>query len=922
MFRLQQTLGAAAGHLPENILLRSHTPDHVPTVLFVGQITGLLHSAEELAEHFRILHVLEEQAALAELEKGAVDLLVCDWSLTESPTTPLMQHVLARDEFDRIPLLVSLDEATAEKIPLDHIGQDYLLAPVRPAEFIFRAKKILMLKQSIAQLAAEARERSVQYQQSENRFRLMVESIEDYAMFMVSLSGDIISWNRGAERLTGYTESEAIGQHFSMLYPRKALDECHALHELAMAAEQGRYEEEGMRVRKDGTTYLAQVTIWRVDDNQGRPIGFAKITRDITARKLAQEREAKLLESETRFRLMVESIQDYAMFMVDLQGCITSWNRGAERLTGYKEPEVIGRHFSLLFSPEELSAEHALYELAMARNKGRYEEEGVRVRKDGSTYYAQILVWPMQNHRGEIVGFAKITRDITARRQAEQALRESEAKFRTITEAMPQMVWSTLPNGDHDYFNRQWYNFTGATVGSTYGAGWNRMLHPDDQERARAVWQHSLQTGETYEIQYRLRHHSGTYRWTLGRALPVRNDQGQIVRWMGTLTDIHEQKEAEESLKDADRRKDEFLAMLAHELRNPLAPVRNSTFLLGKLLNHPDERITQAINVIERQVRHMTLLIDDLLDVARISRGKIEIRRESVNLMDVVRHTVEDFSADYQSKGVELRVIADSEPLWIRGDRTRLSQVIGNLLHNALKFTEGSGEVTITVRGEWSAGKGVATVDVADSGSGIAPEIAAHLFNPFTQANQGLARSKGGLGLGLALVKGFVELHGGSVNAHSQGEGRGAVFSVRLPLSQFVQENTQTENAGTDVRPLRVLLIEDNPDMLQTLGTILRLDGHEVFSASDGVSGLKLIREKTPDLVLCDIGLPGGCSGYDVAREVRTDGEIADTFLVVLSGYGQEQDRRRARESGFDRHLLKPLDFGELAKVLADVKPR
>jgi PAS domain S-box-containing protein len=638
-----------------------------------------------------------------------------------------------------------------------------------------------------------------------------------------------------------------------------------------------------------------------------------------------QERSAQLLLSENRFRLMVESIEDYAMFMVDLRGGITSWNRGAERLTGYTESEAMGQHFSILYPREDLNADHALYELAMARRNGRHEEEGWRVRKNGSRYYAQIQVWPMEDKSGEIIGFVKITRDITARRSSEQALKESEAKFRTITDAMPQIVWSTLPDGFHDFFNEQWYRYTGFQEGSTDGFNWDKGLHPEDRTRARYVWQRSLDTGQTYEIQYRLRHFSGSYRWTLGRALPVRNENGVIVRWMGTLTDIHEQKQAEEALKDAARRKDEFLAMLAHELRNPLAPLRNSALLLSRLIANEDARAQGAVNVIERQVRHMACLIDDLLDVARISRGKIDIRKEELDLLEVVSHTVDDFASDYEAKAVHLRTEFTSQPLWLEGDRTRVAQVIGNLLHNALKFTEPGGQVTVRLVPEENSDPhtpAMAILQVMDTGVGIAADIAANLFNPFIQASQGLARSKGGLGLGLALVKGFIELHGGTVSAQSEGKGKGAVFTLRLPLMQNRAEPASQSDIAKPQQQLRILLIDDNTDMLQTLSTLLNMEGHEVETAEDGESGLEAIRAQSPDLVLCDIGLPGALDGYAVARAVRADAQLAQVYMVALSGYGQERDRQRAKASGFDNHLLKPLNFGELAKLLADVKPQ
>lgn len=650
---------------------------------------------------------------------------------------------------------------------------------------------------------------------------------------------------------------------------------------------------------------------------RARNLVNAKRTREslVQLSQQVQERVAHLTESENNFRLMVDSIEDYAMFMVDLEGRITSWNRGAERLTGYSESEALGQYFSILYPHEDLDSSHAIYELAMAKKNGRYEEDGKRVRKDGSIYHAQIIMWRVDDEQGNTVGFAKITRDITARRQAEQALRESEAKFRTIADALPQMVWSTLPNGDHDYFNQQWYQFTGVPEGATDGKGWVELFHPEDRTSAQRTWQHSLATGELYEIQYRLRHHSGEYRWTLGRALPVRNDDGVIVRWMGTCTDIHQQKQTEEALQDASRRKDEFLAMLAHELRNPLAPVLTGAAVIRKLA--PAETHTaQALDVIERQVRHMTRLIDDLLDVARISRGKIQLRKESCELGEILQHAVDDYRSSFDSARVSLQFPRPVGRFWIDGDRTRLMQIMGNLLHNALKFTKAGGHVEVTLARSKTAAGDVATVAVKDSGIGIDPSLAPHLFNPFTQANQDLARSNGGLGLGLALVKGFVELHGGTVNLTSAGLAQGATFTLELPLVAAGAQQITADRMTDEASHLRIVLIDDNKDMTDTLKTLLTFNGHDVFTAYDGNAGLETIYATRPDLVICDIGLPGAKNGYAVASTVRADPALASVFLVALSGYGQDHDRYAALKSGFDLHLLKPVDFGELDKAL------
>jgi PAS domain S-box-containing protein len=732
---------------------------------------------------------------------------------------------------------------------------------------------------------------------------------------MVDLDGFITSWNRGAERLTGYEDVEAIGRHFSMLYPKDVLDKGHAIHELLMAKMHGRYEEEGVRVRKNGAHYNAQIIVWRIDNEEGNTVGYAKITRDVTALKEAQRREAQLFESENRFRLMVESIDDYAMFMVDPKGFITSWNRGAERLTGYSENEALGQPFSILYPKNEISKDHAIYELAMARQKGRHEEEGLRVRKDGTVYHAQIIVWPVEDKSGEVVGFAKITRDITLRKMAEQALKDSEAKFRIMTDAMPQMVWSALPNGQQDYINQQWFHFTGAEKKSELGVGWLDQVHPDDKALVSDAWHQSIATGNNFEGQFRLHHMSETYRWTLGRALPVRNEQGKIIRWMGTLTDIHEQKRAETTLYESTRRKDEYLAMLAHELRNPLAPIRNSTELLRRFTN-ADNIIINSLDVIDRQVAHMTRLIDDLLDVARISRGKIELRRETFELGELIRHTANDFNSDYKNKNVSLSVDVPDSPVWSYADRTRIAQAIGNLLHNALKFTEPQGEVSISLSVEMRNGKSLGVVRVKDSGIGIDPNLLDQLFEPFVQADQGLARSNGGLGLGLALIKGFANLHGGKVEAKSAGPGYGSEFIFQIPLSKGLVARPHAVAATKVARSLKIVLIDDNRDMVETLAALLAMDGHVIKCAYDGESGLNLIKSEQPDLVFCDIGLPGKLDGYAVASGVRKDATINKTFMVALSGYGQEKDKKLASEAGFDDHLLKPVDFKELTAMI------
>jgi PAS domain S-box-containing protein len=366
--------------------------------------------------------------------------------------------------------------------------------------------------------------------------------------------------------------------------------------------------------------------------------------------------------------------------------------------------------------------------------------------------------------------------DISATRAAERALAESEARFRAITNAMPQMVWSTRPDGFHDYYNDQWYAFTGAPPGTTDGEGWNGMFHPDDQDAAWARWRHSLDTGEPYEIEYRLRHHSGAYRWVLGRALPVHDARGAIQRWMGTCTDIHEHKLTEDALREADQRKDEFLAMLGHELRNPLAPIRSAAALLPLAKADPS-RVEHIGQVIARQVTHMTGLIDDLLDVSRVTRGLIALVQEDVPARLLVDEAVEQARPLIEARAHALSVSDHAGGACIHGDRKRLVQVLANLLSNAAKYTPPGGRIAVAL----ARVDGMVEIAVSDNGIGMAPELVDGVFELFRQGQRTPDRSQGGLGIGLALVKRLVHLHGGRVGASSPGEGQGSEVVVALP---------------------------------------------------------------------------------------------------------------------------------------------
>ncbi len=496
------------------------------------------------------------------------------------------------------------------------------------------------------------------------------------------------------------------------------------------------------------------------------------------------------------------------------------------------------------------------------------------------------------------------------------ALRESEAKFRTIADAMPQMVWSTLPDGYHDYYNEQWYSYTGVPRNSTDGDGWNDIFHPDDSARSWAAWRASLASGKTYEIQYRLRHHSGVYRWVLGRALPVRNDAGVIIRWMGTCTDIHDQKLAEDELRQASLRKDEFLAMLAHELRNPLAPISSAAQLL--LLANPDPaRVHKAGDIILRQVRHLTDLVDDLLDVSRVTRGLVQIERVDLDLKDVLHSAIEQARPLMEARQHQLTVELTAAATRVSGDRTRLVQVVVNLLNNAAKYTPQGGHIMLAL----SVDAGEACIVVTDNGSGIDSALLPYVFDLFIQAERTPDRAQGGLGLGLALVKRITALHNGSVHALSDGLGQGSSFMILLPQLDTAGAVAAAVEAAPApaVRHASIMIVDDHRDGVQTLAELLAAQGHDVLMAEDGASALRLAAGRAIDAFILDIGLPD-MDGHELARRLRASPEGRDALLVALTGYGQAQDRALSKAAGFDHHFVKPADSVALAAVLARVR--
>jgi signal transduction histidine kinase/ActR/RegA family two-component response regulator len=402
-------------------------------------------------------------------------------------------------------------------------------------------------------------------------------------------------------------------------------------------------------------------------------------------------------------------------------------------------------------------------------------------------------------------------------------------------------------------------------------------------------------------------------------AVPLFDEQGRGRGCVAALLDITERKRLEQELRrradllaETDRHKDEFLATLGHELRNPLAPIRNALQLLG--LRHDGETVTWARDLIDRQVAHLTRLVDDLLDISRIGRGKVLLKRQRLDLVEVVRAVVEDQRPLLEGNGLKVELVAPADAVWVGGDPTRLAQVVGNLLLNAGKFTDPSGRVTISV-GRDSQGRPAVTV--RDTGIGMEPDLLPHVFETFTQAERSISRSRGGLGLGLGLARALVELHGGQIRATSAGPGCGSEFSFWLPAAPTNPlPDPASARADPPARHLQIALIEDNRDAARSLQMVLELFGHTVALAHNGVDGVELARRFRPDVILCDLGLPG-MDGFAVARTLRREWPAKRPYLVAVSGYGSEADQRRSFQAGFDRHLTKPVEPSDLQELLA-----
>ncbi len=756
---------------------------------------------------------------------------------------------------------------------------------------------------------------------SEEKYRLLVEGATGVAIMRLDADGRVSGWNTGAERIFGFTESEIAGQHLSLFFVPEDVTEHMPGRELDQARREQPCNDERWLMRKDGTRFWASGTTTALKDEGGNVCGFSKVVRDVTERKRTDE---ALKTSEQRYRELVNALPA-AVYTCDTDGRITLYNGAAAALWG-REPDVSSDRWCGAWRLYEadgrvLAPEDCPMAVAVRDGRAVRGREIVVERHDGTRTRVLPCPEPVLDESGAVVGAINMLVDLTEISRAETALLESNARLEAALSAAHMGTWIWYIEEDRQVLDASLRTLM--AVDPDHGVDaledFVAHVHPDDREDVHAAFHRCAEDRGELDLDFRVIWPDDSVHWLRDRGRFSKDHElGECLT--GACVDITDLRAAELALRDADRRKDEFLATLAHELRNPLAPIVTALEVMRRGGTDP-AAFANSRQIVERQVRNLTRLVDDLLDIARISRGKVELREDSVDLVSVVQRAIESAEPHMAAGAHQLTVALPSQPVWTRGDALRLEQVIANLLQNAAKYTDPGGQIAVSLRtsapiGDTSLTE--ATISVRDTGVGLSAESLDTIFDAFVRIDLSYARHNGGLGIGLSLVKRLVELHRGRVEARSAGLGHGSEFIVHLPLRSVPLQASGAAAAAENRSPFsarRILVVDDNVDAAESQGELLRLAGHETRVAHSGPAALQIVEVFQPDIVLLDIGMPG-MDGYEVARQMRQRANLMPTILVAVTGYGTDQDRVRSEAAGFDAHLVKPIEPDELRRIL------
>lgn len=886
-----------------------------------------------------------------EMRRGAGGVLVSEEALSAEPERYLMiiaqqpvwsdlpTVVLSRSGMES-PKLEQLLKASGNVTVLERpVRISTLLSVVRSA-LRGRGKQV-QVREHLANLSRTTSE----LRESEERYRLLIENVRDYAIFVTDAEGTITDWNRGAELILGYRDEDVIGRHAGMLFTKADQKAGVFRGLLKQARETGRATDARWHCRKNGEAIYIEGVTTAIRDGAGRLIGFSKLMRDVTARKEAEE---ALRRNRDAFFNLVDRAP-FGVYVIDSAFQIHSVNAGAQGVFENVRP-LIGRDFEeamRVIWPEEFVAEvlpH--FRRTLATGEAYAGPSVTETRRDVGI--VQSYEWEL--HRVELPdgqhGVVCYFYDSTHMKRTEAALREAKRKSEAALLAgeVGTYYWdikADLMSGDTNF-----YTIFGVVPTSASGlpiSEFVRAIHKEDRARVEAQVKRTLETLELYRAEYRIARPDGE-RWVLVRGVVETDGNGTPAGWAGVVLDITERKRAEEARRElleseraaraeaerASRMKEEFLATLSHELRTPLNAILGWTHLLT-LEDRTEEDLAKGIQTIERNARAQSQIIADLLDMSRVINGKVRLDVQRVSVAPIVQAAVDTVMPAAQARGVKLRMVLDPRAGPVSGDPNRLQQVFWNLLSNAVKFTARNQRVDVILQRVNSH----IEVSVIDTGEGIAPEFLPHVFDRFRQADGSTTRRHGGLGLGLAIVKQLVELHGGTVRAKSDGLGKGATFSVLLPVSALHAEPALEEEwrhptaaaarpdvkqGDEDIAGLRVLVVDDEPDSRELIRKLLEGRRAWAVTASSAQEALELLQKERPDVLVSDIGMPGE-DGYSLIRRVRElraeDG--GRTPAVALTAYARADDRVKAVRAGFQHHIAKPVEPAELIAILASL---
>ncbi|CAH0348283.1 PAS domain S-box protein [Aquabacterium sp. CECT 9606] len=755
---------------------------------------------------------------------------------------------------------------------------------------------------------------------SSNKLRSDVLAQMEDAVVGLDRDERIIYLNPAAERQYGLTASQALGNERGLLYQEIWLSQADQVQAMDSLQQAGAYRARTIQLKHNGQEVHVESAVSVLRDNEGQITGRLEVIRDVSDRHRAEAEirsaQLKLAQRERQFSTLVENSPDI-FARLDRQFRHLYVSPVIERYAGVPASHYLGKTHLELGLPLELSASlNAALEAVFTTGQGSSFSFKFTTPANDVRFLESRLI-PEFAEDGSVESVLSIATDRTERERMDSALRESQARLQLTIEAAKIGDWDLdLKTGEarHSARHDQCFGYPQPRADWSYDVFMSHV-HPDDRELVERLFKEAVATNGEWHFECRVIWPDGSLHWIEAHGSTYK-EGGLATRMLGIVADATDRKLAERALLDADQRKDEFLATLAHELRNPLAPIRNALEIMR--LSKEAQAQEKARNMIERQLWQMVHLVDDLMDVSRITQGKLELRRERLDIAMAVQNAIDTSRPLIEARRHALDVrLPPSQTVFVYADVTRLIQIVANLLNNAAKYTPEGGRITLTAIEQDRQ----AVITIQDTGTGIPGEMLPRVFDMFTQVDRALERSQGGLGIGLALVKKLVEMHGGSVLASSPGLGGGSSFEVRLPA--LASSPLPDARLATEVSPAppprtgpHVLVVDDNLDSAESLATMLGLMGCQTHTAHDGIEAVKAAQALQPDVVLLDIGLPL-LTGHEVARRIRAQPWGQMMTLIALTGWGQEEDRRKSRDAGFNHHMVKPVDLNTLEELLA-----